>query len=92
MMMGDLTQYLIQSRDMALAVLGIWSLLSVLVECPFVLIIYDLSSKNFVTSQYYSVHNPWVITKQDMYLFNANQLTIQFIIYERASLIEQCHL
>ena len=86
-----MAQYLIQSRDMVLAVLSIWSLLLVVFECPFVLIIYDLSSKNFVTSQYYSVQNPWVITKQSMYIFNAKQFSIQFIIYKRTSLTEQCH-
>ena len=85
-------QYLIQSRDMVLAVLSIWGLLSVLVECPFVLIIYDLSFNKFVTSQYYSVQDPWVITKQDMYVFNSNQFSIQFVIYKRAGLTEQCHL
>jgi hypothetical protein len=80
-MMGDLAQYLIQSQDMVLAILSIWGLLPVFVEGQFVLIIYDLRFKNFVSSQYYSVQDPWVIAKQNVYVFNSNQFSIQFVIY-----------
>ena len=82
MTMGDLAQYLIQPRDMVLAILSIWGLLPVLVEGrSFLYVIYGLSFKNFVSSQYYSVRDPWVIAKQVMYVFNSNQFSIQFIIY-----------
>jgi len=75
MMMGVMAQYLIQSRDMVLAVLSIWSLLSVLVEFPFFLIIYDISSKNFVTSQY-----ELLLSKVCTYLMQINfQFNLSFI-------------
>jgi hypothetical protein len=60
---------------------SIRGLLPALVECPFVLIINGLSFKKFVNSQYYFVQDPWIITKQDQYVFNSIKFSIQFLIY-----------